>query len=164
MKPQTCGHPTSTRTSQASQIMYLECTYPSDQNGVVEWYQPSRVLLREQRGLEDRDWLILLVRGDFPKVTWLVSGKTKAHFYLCYSPSPLIICKTEGLGGISSTFLVERISHTSLLPFPHSFSEGSNGELRGSCQEVLEGKILKKKINLSSLRLLVFPSIPLRYE
>lgn len=45
-------------------IMRLECTNPSDENGcraapACEWPQPSSVLSRGQRGLEDGDWLIL---------------------------------------------------------------------------------------------------------
>lgn len=49
----------------------------------------------------------------------LVSGKIKVHVYLCDSlcPPPPVICRIEGLEGISVSFLEEKMTHTSLQCF-----------------------------------------------
>lgn len=45
--------------------------------------QSLRVLPKEWRVVADRDCLILHMRGDTSEVTWLGSGETVTHFYLC---------------------------------------------------------------------------------
>nr|XP_060500923.1 uncharacterized protein LOC132686957 [Panthera onca] len=122
MKLQVHWCPMSPRTSCNTTFMYLEYTDSSSHEGAVQLHQPACGLHFLQgcggnRGVWKTEISSIYKREViFPKFHGSSMAK-QAHFHFYYSPFA-IVCKTEGLRGISGSFKWENKSYKPAFP-PH---------------------------------------------